>query len=288
VTPDGSTVAEPAPSCRERPGRLSRWLRSLAYFPALGSVFIAYELALRVWAVPCSQSRWDERARRFNVLIRSFGRSLARLTECLLDVRVVVHGAVPPGRFVVIANHQSAADIAFLIDRLEPLNVKFVAKAALRRFIPSVSTALTHGGAAFVTREGGRDDLRSLLTMARDLERWSGSALVFAEGTRARDGSVAPFHVAGVRVVARESGLPLLPVCIEGTHLAADVSTLARGLAGACVVVTIGQPVEAPADSRQLAEVLAGIQAWSERVIETLRDEGITARPVEADETEAA
>lgn len=95
---------------------------------------------------------------------------------------------MPPGRYVVVSNHQSTADIAILPWALRSLNVKFVAKEELGKYIPTVSMALTHWGSALITREATRDDLIRIKEMARGLAHWEASVVVFPEGTRSRDG----------------------------------------------------------------------------------------------------
>jgi 1-acyl-sn-glycerol-3-phosphate acyltransferase len=46
-------------------------------------------------------------------------------------------------------------------------------------------------------------------------EQWS--LVVFAEGTRSRDGMVGPLQ-SGAAVLAAQHGLPIIPVYVEGTH----------------------------------------------------------------------
>ena len=67
--------------------------------------------------------------------------------------------------------------------------------------------------------------------MARGLAYWTASVVIFPEGTRSRDGSLQPYKSGAVRIVANETGLPLLPVAIDGTYVAPDL----RGLRGTCL-----------------------------------------------------
>src|SRR5471030_1487803 len=119
------------------------------------------------------------RVRRANRITRHWNVVLTELTLRLLGAKLDVHGHVPAGRFVVVSNHQSTADVAILPWALRSLNLKFVAKEQLGRFIPTVSMALTHWGSTLISREATRQDIARMKTMARTLDYWDGSVVVF-------------------------------------------------------------------------------------------------------------
>jgi 1-acyl-sn-glycerol-3-phosphate acyltransferase len=204
---------------------------------------------------------------------------LTELTLRLLHCRLEVRGAVPPGRYIIVSNHQSTADIAILPWALRSLNVKFVAKEELGRWIPTVSMALTHWGSALIGREASREDVARIKKMARGLAYWSASVVIFPEGTRSRDGSVLPYRSAGVRIVAHETGLPLLPVAIDGTHVARDLSGFARHMPGKRGTVTIGAPIPRESWAGRLDTVVEEIRAWAQDTIETGRRDGSVPPP---------
>ena len=80
----------------------------------------------------------------WNVVIRFWGRSVYALCRFVAGMRsVVVEGTVPAGRCVVVANHQSTADIPVLFEVLRDKNVKFIVKKELLRSIPFASTAMS-------------------------------------------------------------------------------------------------------------------------------------------------
>jgi 1-acyl-sn-glycerol-3-phosphate acyltransferase len=190
---------------------------------------------------------------------------------CRLDVR----GTVPPGRYIIVSNHQSTADIAILPWALRSLNVKFVAKEELGRGIPTVSMALTHWGSALISREATRDDVARIKKMSRGLAYWSASVVIFPEGTRSRDGRLRPYKSGGVRIVAHETGLPLLPVAIDGTHVAPDLPGFARHLPGKRGTVTIGTPIHRERWDGRLDEAVEEIRMWAQETIETGRRENL-------------
>jgi len=274
------TVAREHAASRRQAGLAERAVRIALYFLGFVPIFLGIELGFRLWAMPLGPERDAERVRRFNLLTRWWGCSLTWLTRRVLDVDLEVRGAKPDGRFVILANHQSTADIVFLITAFAPLDLKYAAKKSLGRWIPSVSTYLVHGGAALIARTSSREDLAALRDLGRGLERWQGSAVIFAEGTRSEGGELGTFHPAAARVVARESGLPLLPACIEGSHAAKDLPSFARGMVGARVVVTIGAPRPAPANGPAFQEALEDVEAWVARTIDDVRAEAATRPPL--------
>jgi 1-acyl-sn-glycerol-3-phosphate acyltransferase len=192
---------------------------------------------------------------------------LTRLTLDLLGGRLDVRGDVPRGRFVVVSNHQSTADVAMLSSTLRDLNLKFVAKQQLGRWIPAVSMALTHWGSALISRDATREDLRRMKLMARELEHWDGSVVVFPEGTRSRDGRLLPYKAAAVRIIAHEANLPLLPVAIDGTHVVCNLVDFALRMPRAHGTLTIGAVIPPEVWRGRLDEVVAEIRGWTDETI---------------------
>lgn len=273
---------------RRRVGGAERRIRAAAYFLSFIPVFLGFELVIRGWALGWSRLRPAGRRDRFNRLIHLWAEVLRWLTERLLLARIERRGDLPEGRFVVVSNHQSTADIVFLISALRPLNCKFVAKRELGKWIPTVSVYLQHAGSALVSREGSREDLQAIARLGQSLEAWNGSAVVFAEGTRSRDGRMGTYRPAGVRVLVRESGLPVLPVCIDGTHAAADLSRFATGMLGARVTIVVGEPVKLPASGAEFQEGLAAIERWTEETLKALRADAGDAAPLRGQAGSAA
>lgn len=199
---------------------------------------------------------------------------LTELTLCLLGARLDVRGTVPPGRYIVVSNHQSTADIAILPCALRSLNLKFVAKEELGHGIPTVSMALRSWGSALISRAVTRADIAWLTAMARGLAHWEASVVVFPEGTRSRNGKLLPYKAGSVRIVAKETGLPLLPVTIDGTHVAPDLPSFIRHMPGAYGRLTIGAPIPQEVWGGRLESVVEEIRAWTQETIETGRSDG--------------
>jgi len=116
---------------------MTRWARLLAYCPALLGVCLHTELIGRVWVLWLTSKGSRTRVERANRITRGWNVTLTHLTMTLFDARLDVRGDLPAGRFIVVSNHQSAADVAILPWVLRRLNLKFVAKEKCGRHTPS-------------------------------------------------------------------------------------------------------------------------------------------------------
>ena len=256
-----------------------RLVRVLIYFAALLAVCLYCEAIGRVWSLWLAREGSKTRVRRANRVTRHWNVVLTTLTFKVLGAHLDVRGEVPPGRFIVVSNHQSTADVAILPWALRSLNLKFVAKEELGRFIPTVSMALTHWGSALISRQGTKQDITRLKTMARALEHWEGSAVIFPEGTRSRDGRLLPYKAAAVRLVAEQAELPILPVVIDGTHVASDLVGFAWRMPGARGTLTIGKAIAPDAWSGRIEEVIKEIRTWADETICAGRRDGSVPPP---------
>ncbi len=152
------------------------------------------------------------------------------------------------GRYLIMANHESALDIPALLAALPTtLNVRFLAKKSLFR-IPFLGWAMRGMGFIAVDRT---DRSTASRTFERSAHLIAGgrSVLVFPEETRSPDGALLPFQRGGF-LMALKSGLPILPVGLEGARVAMPARRLV--LRATTVVVRFGEPV--PTAGRRIAE----------------------------------
>jgi 1-acyl-sn-glycerol-3-phosphate acyltransferase len=266
--------------------KVVRWARLLAYFAAMLVVCVYCEVLGRPWSLWLAPQGSKTRVRRANRVTRHWNVVLTKLTLHVLGARLDVRGEVPPGRFVVVSNHQSTADVAILPWALRSLNLKFLAKEELGGFIPTVSMALKHWGSALISREATRQDITRMKVMARELDYWDGSVVVFPEGTRSRDGRLLRYKAAAVRIVAQESGLPILPIVIDGTHVASDLAGFALRMPGARGTLTIGRAIPPDAWKGRIEDVVEEIRTWAAETITTGRREGSVPPPSDWTDTE--
>ena len=251
------------------------------YFAAMLVVCLYCEVIGRVWSLWLAPTGSKTRVRRANRVTRHWNVVLTDLTLKVLRARLDVRGELPPGRFIIVSNHQSMADVAILPWALRSLNLKFVAKEELGRHIPTVSMALTHWGSALISREATRQDFARMKAMARQLDYWDGSVVVFPEGTRSRSGRLLPYKAAAVRIVAQESGLPILPIVIDGTYVASDLAGFVTRMVGAQGTLTIGTPIPPDAWKGRIEDVVEEIHNWAAETLDTGRSDGSVPPPAE-------
>ena len=155
------------------------------------------------------------RRRRREIYLRAarrWGRIFLAGNRCTLE------GAahVPRGAAVIYAsNHQSAFDIP-LFHALLPAGFRWMAKRAFFSW-PFIGRALGRMGAIPVT-PGSVSDARGSWREAVAALKEGESLVIFPEGTWGdRDGRMLPFQKGVIRI-AREAGVPVVPVTIEGSN----------------------------------------------------------------------
>jgi 1-acyl-sn-glycerol-3-phosphate acyltransferase len=144
-------------------------------------------------------------------------RTWARLILATTGVEVEVSGLdrLDPRRaYVFVANHQSIYDIPIIFWSL-PYQVRIIAKASLGTF-PFIGWHLRRTGHMLVDR---KNPVRALHVFARasKLMKQGLCLIVFPEGTRSRDGRVAPFK-GGSFFLALRTGLPVVPLSVVGSR----------------------------------------------------------------------
>ena len=122
----------------------------------------------------------------------------------------------PPGQpYVMMLNHQSMIDIlvVWLICSTGP---RFMAKKVLA-YVPIVGVFMWAMGMVTIDRSN-RHAAIAALRRAQAVVKSGHVLCAFPEGTRTRDGQIGPFK-KGVFVVAQRSGVPIIPVAIDGAHI---------------------------------------------------------------------
>jgi 1-acyl-sn-glycerol-3-phosphate acyltransferase len=149
-----------------------------------------------------------------------FAHGCARAWSWLIlkttGVRVTVDGLdrITPGTtYVFVSNHQSNYDTPVVFASL-PYQLRIIAKESLAKF-PVLGWHLKRGRHLFVDRKN--PDRAGILNRWRALVSEGLSLIIYAEGTRSTDGSVARFK-AGSFLLAIEAGLPIVPLAIIGTR----------------------------------------------------------------------
>ena len=159
---------------------------------------------------------------------------------------------VDPGRsYVVVANHLSTLDIMACLLAV-PVPVRFLAKKELFR-IPVLAQGMRAVGVIEVDREARVAVHAEVNRQSKELIAKGRSLIVYAEGTRPRNGVMKQFK-KGAFTMAIDSGLPVLPLAIHGSYEAWPPGTpLARG---GEIKIVIDKPIETDGLRRQDAGAL--------------------------------
>ena len=117
-------------------------------------------------------------------------------------------------QYVIVINHNTVIDIPTLY--YLPLNFRWVSKREVFR-VPFFGQYLVLHGDICIDRGRAAEALEQ---MVRKGKMWIGrgaSIAIFPEGTRSKDGEIHRFK-AGAFTLAREAGVDILPVVLEGTR----------------------------------------------------------------------
>ena len=117
------------------------------------------------------------------------------------------------GPAVIVSNHLSLVDILILHRLYRPF--KWVSKSSNFR-IPFLGWNMRLNGYVPITR-GQADSVLRMMARCRDLLDQGSPVLIFPEGTRSESGELRPFK-DGAFQLAREAGVPVIPVAVSGTH----------------------------------------------------------------------
>uniref|UniRef100_UPI0025E25C3D lysophospholipid acyltransferase family protein n=2 Tax=uncultured Mucilaginibacter sp. TaxID=797541 RepID=UPI0025E25C3D len=139
----------------------------------------------------------------------------------LLGIRVTFTNnyQLPLNRPIIfLANHQSMYDIPPIIWFLRQHHAKFISKIELTKGIPSISYNLRKGGGANIDRKDTKQSIMEIVKLAGRMREKNWSAVIFPEGTRAKDGKVKTFQVGGVATILKKCPEALLvPLAIDNS-----------------------------------------------------------------------
>lgn len=195
----------------------------------LATWIAAWSVTFLAWRDPASP--------RIEGAISWWSKSILAGAGVKLTVRGLEH--IEPGRsYVVVANHQGALDIPAHFRAL-PIPIRFLAKKELFG-VPILGTALRAIGIVEVDRQAGAAGHAQINAQSAEVIRRGHSILVYAEGTRFRDGGVHAFK-RGAFSIAIDSGMPILPVTVYGAHLAWPRR---RPIIGGLMTVEVSAPID--------------------------------------------
>ncbi|MDQ3266637.1 MAG: 1-acyl-sn-glycerol-3-phosphate acyltransferase [Myxococcota bacterium] len=169
---------------------------------------IGFLLGLVLWAVT---TPFDPDRRILHRFICAWTFGYLRLNP-LWEVKVEGRQYLPSGPAVLVANHQSMADVVAVMGLAHPY--KYVSKASLFS-LPLVGWMMTL--LQYIRLERG--STRSTQRMMESCQAWLRRGmpiLIFPEGTYSEGKRLLPFK-RGAFQLAIDQQVPLVPVVIEGT-----------------------------------------------------------------------
>jgi 1-acyl-sn-glycerol-3-phosphate acyltransferase len=182
------------------------WWRTVFYLiPAVSVYTIVLGTASLV------SSLFDRRGNFGHKCARAWSWLIVKTSGVTIDVQGLER--LDPSRsYIFAANHQSIYDIPILFTSL-PFQLRIISKDSIGR-IPFMGWHLSRTGHVLVDRD--RPGASVVKKMAR-LVAAGHSLIVFPEGTRSIDGSVAPFK-GGSFLIALQSQLPIVPITLVGSR----------------------------------------------------------------------
>lgn len=186
------------------------WLNAGFYsgFALLGLAFLCFgTVPGGLWLRYGQGLSPGETARR---LIWWYGRAWGKLLASFVPLRLEGVASIPSGPCIFTPNHQSFFD-AYCFGMLPARNLAFAVRSWPFR-IPFYGPFMR--AAQYMDTEA--QDAGEMLSRAGELLRDGASLTVFPEGTRSPDGELGRFR-SGAFHLAAATGVPVVPVCIEGT-----------------------------------------------------------------------
>ncbi|HEY5650781.1 MAG TPA: lysophospholipid acyltransferase family protein [Acidimicrobiia bacterium] len=182
--------------------------------------------------------RNDPGSPRVEAALRSWSKMWLRLTKIDLDVE---GGEDLDSRtsYVVVPNHLSNYDIMFCFLAV-PVPIRFLAKKELFKY-PLLSQAMRAIGCVEVDRAARAHAVDTINRQAELVRSRNHSLLIYAEGTRSRDGALKAFK-KGAFAIASGSGMPIVPVGIIGSRDVVAPGTI-KVKRHQKVLVRIGTPI---------------------------------------------
>jgi len=132
-----------------------------------------------------------------------------------------LHGRdlIPNEAAMLVANHQSNGDVLLLYGLNR--HFKWVSKSELFK-VPFMGWNMVINQYVRLVR-GDRQSIAKMMQDCRNHLANGSSIMMFPEGTRSRDGELRPFKL-GAFSLAIETGVPIVPIVLDGTMKALPVS----------------------------------------------------------------
>lgn len=179
-----------------------------------------------------------------NQIVQNWANSLLKMA----GVTCIVEGLenIPTDQAVLFtSNHQGNFDIPLMLTQLGKTN-SLVAKNSLEK-IPFLSRWMKLFDCLFIDRENARQSL-GVFAEAEKIIGEGRSVIIFPEGTRSRKDEAGEFK-EGAFKIATKTGVPVVPVAINGSYKAMEANGI--WIRPAEVKITVLPPIETASMSRE-------------------------------------
>lgn len=196
-------------------------------------LLLAFPLSLlALFSIPVERS-----GRLYHWSAYAWSRIILRIFRIKVNVRGLEH-IRGKDRVIYVANHASWFDIPAMVVGI-PDQIRIVFKKELT-VVPIWGWALKWGPYIEIDRSNAKDALKSLEKAAAQMRKGA-SVLLFAEGTRTKDGKLQPFK-RGAFALAVRSGVPVIPVAINNSFRILPKGSLR--VHPADIELVLDQPIE--------------------------------------------
>lgn len=149
--------------------------------------------------------------------------------------------------YIFMSNHLSHLDTPAFMKKL-PFKIRFFVKKELLN-IPIFGQAIYMGKHIIIDRKNTESAKRSINDAKKRIKKMGLSILVFPEGTRSKTGKLGEFKKGGF-VLAIETGIPIVPIAIEGSFALLPTHTLL--IKSGSINIKVGSPI--PVDGYTLEQ----------------------------------
>lgn len=200
---------------------------------------------------------FDRDAVYFFPRLRAWSRLVLKICGIRLEIEGAENLALLNGEHCIyVCNHSSLFDIPAIIGGIQD-NLRIMYKRELER-IPLWGWALKISPFIAVDRANPRDGAASLEKSVQEIQKGA-SVIIFAEGTRSKDGKLGAFK-RGAFTLAARAQKSLVPVTLVGSNLIMPARTFR--INSGVIRVVIEKPVPPPETPSREAE---------KKLLETIR-----------------
>lgn len=206
----------------------------------------------------------EEKDRLIHQMPKHWSRTIMKITGSKIEIEG--QHLIPEGPVVFISNHEGDFDIPTLLGFInKPFG--FISKMEVKK-VPIISSWMEVINCVFLDRSDRRQAIRSIRE-GSELLKQGHSLVIFPEGTRSKGGRMGEFKSGSFRL-AKDSGVPIVPICIKGTSDVFEKN--GRLIKPANIKVTICPPVSAAEyEGKQVKELAADIESVIRKEIEGIQ-----------------